>query len=72
MPAVNETLLELVNNDYMDENADHIWKRDLVKRALGPVSAPAWGKTSPKLERLALRTGVSAMQMTVTGANSVL
>jgi len=71
MPATNDTLLELVGNDAMDENyyasdvepeEGHLWKR-----AMGP----AWtGKSVLKTNKL--KSQVSAMQITVTGLNSVL
>jgi len=63
MPAVNETMLREVGNDMMDENAEgHLWKR-----AMGP----AWtGKSILKTNKL--KSQVSAMQLTVTGLNSVL
>jgi len=63
MPAVNDTTLELVGNDMQDENAEgYLWKR-----AMGP----AWtGKSVLKTNKL--KSSVSAMQLTVTGLNSVL
>lgn len=63
MPAVNDTMLAEVGNDMLDENAEgHMWKR-----AMGP----AWtGKSVLRTNKL--KSGVSAMQLTVTGLDSVL
>ena len=62
-PAMNATMMTLVGNDLQDENAEgHLWKR-----AMGP----AWTGAST-LKTSKLRTQVSAMQLTVTGLDSVL
>ena len=60
---LNATMMTLVGQDMQDENAQgHLWKR-----AMGP----AWTGAST-LKTSKLRSQVSAMQLTVTGLDSVL